>query len=171
MQSLIMQSIATAAYAAGLPRERVILETMADNLTLPRPRLEVQFLPVRYEESGRALALRRTKQNELRKREAYRATQPVIATVFAEDTEWLSAFSYYFIQAFPKGFNDSRGNYVAITAEEATFSKKPDKRVGNTVIQVFSKVETLFKLGYVWRITRDEEVALIPSITFSTSNK
>ncbi|MFI3271827.1 MAG: translation initiation factor 2 [Pseudomonadota bacterium] len=170
MQECITQSISRAAYQAGLPDGRLIPQTAADNITLARPRLELQFLPATYTESGRAISLRRTKVDELPKREAYIVTQNVVATVFAEHDAWLSAFAYDFIKALPRGFNDSRGNYVTVKAEEATFTRPPDKRVGNSVIKVFNKVETLFTIAYTSRITRDEAVGLIPSVEITTSN-
>ena len=53
MEKLIMEAVTRAAVAAGLPAERVMTESAKDNLTLPRPRVEVQMQPATYKRTGR----------------------------------------------------------------------------------------------------------------------
>ncbi len=59
--------------------------------------------------------------------------------MLSEDEDWLSDFSHAFVAALPKGVNDKHGNWVGIRVEKATFSRPPDKRVGDTVIEVFKR--------------------------------
>ena len=72
-----------------------------------------------------------------------------------------------FVAGLPRGGNDSRGNWVKIRVQKATFGRAPDKRVGDEVIEVFTKVNRLFVLMFTWRITEEEAEELIPSITIN----
>lgn len=169
MQEFAADIITKAAEGAGLAPERVIPQVKKDNLTLTRPRMELQYLPESYTRTGRTLAYRRTKNALLRKRELYTVQLSVAANILAEDKAWLSAFCYDFVAGLPSGANDRRGNWVKIRAERATFGKEPDKRVGESVIAVFSKVNQLFDLTFTWRVTEEQAQALIPTFSITTS--
>ena len=71
MEKLVMKTVTRAAVAAGLPAERVMTESAKDNITLPRPRLEVQMQPATYKRTGRKLGVTRTKTQHTTKRELY----------------------------------------------------------------------------------------------------
>lgn len=161
--------IKAAAQASGLAPDRIINLAKKDNLTLARPRLELQFLPETYTRTGRTLAFTRTRTHLLRKRELYEVQQSVAANVLAEDKNWLASFCYDFVVNLPSGANDARGNWVKIRADKASFSKAPDKRVGEEVIEVFSKVNQLFDLTFTWRVTSEEAQALIPTFTINVN--
>lgn len=165
MQAFATQTITRAALAAGLPEGRVIDMVKKDNLTIERPRIELQFLPERYRRTGRKLDVRRTKTEKIRKRELYEVELTVNANILADDRAWLERFSYDFIAALLFGGNDIRGNWIRVRAQEATFSRPPDKRVGEEVIEVFVKVSRLFVLTFTGRVTGEEAVELIPSLT------
>lgn len=196
--------IKAAAQASGLAPDRIINLAKKDNLTLARPRLELQFLPETYTRTGRTLAFTRACEKPFgptscgalkeaspengvsgslrcaagavpgamklwRKRELYEVQQSVAANVLAEDKNWLASFCYDFVVNLPSGANDARGNWVKIRADKATFSKAPDKRVGDEVIEVFSKVNQLFDLTFTWRVTSGEAQALIPTFTINVN--
>lgn len=165
MQAFAAETIERAALAAGLPEGRVIGIVKKDNLTIERPRIEVQFLPERYTRTGRRLAVTRAKTEHIRKRELYEVELTVNANVLADDRAWLEAFSVDFAARLPRGGNDSRGNWIKVRAQKATFGRAPDKRVGDEVIEVFTKINRLFVLTFTGRITTEEAVDLIPSLT------
>jgi len=167
MQDFATRIISAVALAAGLPEGRVIDLTKKDNLTMDRPRIELQFMPEQYRRTGRKLATWRTKTEHWRKRELYEVEQTVSANVLAEDPDWLETFSRDFVAKLPRGANDARGNWVKVRADKATFGRPPDKRVGDEVIAVFSKVNRLFVLTFIWRITGEEAEKLIPSFTIN----
>lgn len=169
MQSFATEVITQAALAAGLPEGRVIEQVKKDNLTLKRPRIELQFLSELYTRSGRTLAFERTRTELRRKRELYTVQFSVAANVLADDREWLAAFCYNFVAALPSGANDFRGNWVKVRVEKATFGKEPDKRVGDTVIEVFKRFNQLFDLSFTWRVTEEQTRRLIPTFTIETS--
>ena len=73
--------------------------------------------------------------------------------------------------ALPRGGNDSRGNWIRVRAQQATFSRPPDRRVGNEVIEIFTKVNRLFVLTFTGRVTAEEREALIPSWTINPNIK
>ncbi len=167
MQTFATEVITRAALAAGLPEGRVIDMTKKDNLTIERPRLEVQFLPEKYTRTGRKLGLRRTKTDLIRKRELYEVELTVNVNALADDREWLEDFSYAFVESLPRGGNDSRGNWVRVRAQKATFSRPPDRRVGDEVIEVFVRTNRLFVLTFTGRITGEEVEALVKSFRIS----
>lgn len=176
MQTFAMETITRAALAAGLPEGRIIDLAKKDNLTIERPRIEVQFLPERYTRTGRKLAATRqsveaedgTKKLMLcRKRELYEVELTVNANVLADDRAWLEAFSVDFVARLPRGGNDSRGNCIKVRAQKATFGRAPDKRLGDEVVEIFVKVNRLFVLTFTGRITREEAETLIPAYTIN----
>ena len=85
-----------------------------------------------------------------------------------DDRAWLEAFSAEFVANLPRGGNDSRGNWIRVRAQRATFGRSPDKRVGEKVIEVFTRVNRLFVLTFTGRITGEELAELIPSLTITT---
>lgn len=161
MRELARQIITETAVACGLPEENVINLVVKDNLTIERPRIELQFLPERLTRTGRKLAVWRTRTEQLRKREIYQAELDVAANVLAEDADWLSAFCYSFLATLPRGLNDSHENWVKIAAQKATFGRPPDTRVGTDVIEVFQKVNDLLVITFTWRVTAEEAEQLI----------
>jgi hypothetical protein len=165
MRALAMRIITDAARAAGLPEGRVMDVSAADNLTLPRPRLEVDFLPDSYTRTGRKLAVTREKATQSTKKELYEIRFDLTAHVYAEDAVWLEAFEYDFVAAFPRGMDDARGNWIRIRVNQATFKKQPTKRVDLDEITVFTNIDTLFLVTLTGRVTREDEQALLT--TFS----
>lgn len=164
MQAFATEVITRAALSAGLPEGRVMDIVKKDNLTINRPRLELQFMPERYTRTGRKLAVTRTKTDLIRKRELYDVELTVNANVLADNRAWLEAFSVAFVAALPRGGNDSRGNWVKVRVQEATFGREPDRRVGEKVIEVFTRVNRLFVLTFTGRITGEEYDKLIRTI-------
>lgn len=167
MQDFAKRIITDAALAAGLPAANRVMDQSGDNLTIERPRIELQFLPERYERTGRILAVDRTETRLARKKELYAVTLGVAANILADDRVWLDDFRYRFVAALPRGADDDRGNWVKVRAQEAAFGKAPDKRVGDAVIEAFTKVNQLYQITFTWRVTVTEETGLIPSFTLN----
>jgi hypothetical protein len=166
MRESAMQMIAAAALAAGLPAGRVTDESAADNLTLPRPRLEAAFLPQTYVRTGRKLAVAREGGGQTIKTELYEVRFEITARVYAEDAAWLEDFEYGFVAALPDGANDSRGNWLKVRASKAVYTdEEPTKRVGTSAIKIFGKVNTLFTLSFTGRVSKEAESRLAASIT------
>jgi hypothetical protein len=159
-----MQIIGNAALTAGLPAGRVTDVSAADNLTLPRPRVEVDFLPDALTRTGRRLHISRGETEQTIKKELYEVRFDLTAHVYADNEAWLEAFEYNFVAAFPRGVNDSRGNWIKIRVNQATFKKEKTKRVGSGEITVFKRFDTLFLVTLTGRVTTEEEQALITNI-------
>ena len=166
MRTLAMEIVTAAAKAAGLSEDRVMDASASDNLTIPRPRVEVAFLPDSYTRTGRKLAVTRRKATytQTTKKELYEVRFDMTAHVLAEDGAWLEGFEHAFVAAFPRGVNDERGNWVRIRIAEATFKTEPTKRVGTQAIKVFSKVDTLFLITLTGRVTQAAEQNMIELI-------
>ena len=164
MRTLALEIITAAAMAAGLPEGRVMDVSASDNLTLPRPRLEVAFLPDSFTRTGRKLDARRQGAALKLKTELYEVRFDLTAQVYADDGVWLENFERAFITAFPRGVDDAAGNWVRVRVNEATFKSEPTKRVGSKEIKVFTKVDTLFLITLTGRVTEAEEQDLIQQI-------
>lgn len=163
--NLIREVVTRAALAAGLPEGRVLgTPSAADNLTLKRPRLEVDILPETYTRTGRKLAVRRLEARQTVKKELYNARLDVTCNVLAEDEAWLTAFCRDFLVKLPHGFNDDAGNFVKLAASEARFSTPSAKRVGTAEIKTFSRADKLLHLIFTWRVTTETERALIENV-------
>lgn len=167
MRELSTAIITAAAQKAGLPDGRVMSLSDGDNLTLPRPRVELEFLPATYRRTGRKLAVTRSDGIQTMKKELYEVILDVTANVLADNSPWLAAFELDFVAAFPNGVNDSRGNWVKIRVDKATFTTPPAKRVGEKEIKIFTKVNTLFVLRFTWRITEEETARLMQTININ----
>lgn len=167
MEKLIMETVTRAAVAAGLAPERVMTESAKDNLTLPRPRVEVQLQPATYQRTGRKLGVTRTKTQHITKRELYEVSQQVLLNILAEDEKWLSTFGFDFVRVLPKGLNDERGNWVGIRMQKVTPGKPPVKRVGDAEIVVFTRLNTLFLLMFTGRVTEEITHNLVTDVTIN----
>lgn len=166
MQTFITSVITQWARGAGLPKESV-MEQAKDNITLARPRMELQFLPERLTRTGKTLRIARKGTERTRTREMYEMQQDVAVNLLADNRAWLENYCHDFVQLLPQGVVDARGNWVKVRAEKATFSKDVDNRVGTAVIAAFIKVSRLYVLSFTWRITKDEVRQLIPTFTFT----
>jgi hypothetical protein len=150
---------------------------------LPRPRIEVDFLPDSYTRTGRKLIVSRAKGVQTIKKELYEIRFDLTAHVYAGtgssfgsssgealggvsgdsagDAAWLESFENAFVAALPRGVNDQRGNWIQIRVNQATFKTGPTKRVGTKDIKVFLKIDTMFLITLTGRVTTEEEQALL----------
>lgn len=171
MRDLVKSVIESTAIACGLPAGRVIDQVKKDNLTIERPRIELQYLPEKLTRTGRKLSVWRTRTEQWRKREIYQADLDVAANILADDASWLASFSYDFLAQLPRGLNDSRDNWVTVRGQKATFGKAPDKRIGDDVIEVFQKVNELLLLTFTWRVTAGEAEQLTQTFELNAHMK
>lgn len=168
IRDLILEKVREAAGLLGLPGERVMTKSTKDNLTLPRPRIELDFLPETYESSGRLLGPPAAAENIGRyKRELYLVSLPIAAQILASDPIWLKEFSHRLVAALPRGFNDSAGNYVKLRASEGEWEGYSARRVGDQVIDPIVRRGYLLHLGAAWRVTREELVNYIRSVNLN----
>lgn len=167
MRNLVFSVISATAEAAGLPPGRVLELSRSDNITIPRPRLEVQMLAATYTRTGRRLAATRSKTMLTRTRELYEVRQTVSVNALAENTPWLESFSYDFARFMPHGINDARGNYVRVALAEATPARSSAPRVGLTSIEPLQKRNKLFQMTFIGRVTEEELTRLIQHININ----
>lgn len=168
MRDLARQAIRDTAQIAGLDPVKVYEMVESDNLTIKRPYVTIQFLPEKLERTGRKLAAWQTKTEHLLKKEIYEVELMAALNILADNENWLAGFSYKFLANLPRGLNDSNGAWVKIRAAKATFSKPPEKRVGEKVIEVFKKCGELFEISFTGRITGEEVESLIQTYEIKT---
>lgn len=167
MRELVFTVITAAAEAAGLPAGRVLDVSRSDNITIPRPRLEVQMLAATYTRTGRKLAATRQGGTLTRKRELYQVRQMVSVNALAENPLWLEGFSFDFARLLPRGVNDARGNHVRVALAEAQTGRESAPRVGLKSIEPMPKRSKLFQLTFTGRVTEEELARLITTININ----
>lgn len=167
MRELVFTLITAAAEAAGLPAGRVLDVSRSDNITIPRPRLEVQMLAATYTRTGRRLAATRQGGMLTRKRELYQLRQTVSVNALAENTLWLESFSFVFARLLPRGVNDARGNHVRLALVEAQTGRESAPRVGLKSIEPMQKRSKLYQLTFTGRVTDEELARLITNININ----
>ena len=166
MRDLILEKVREAAGLLNLSPDRVMTKSVKDNLTLPRPRLELDFLPETFERTGRLLGPIPAGAENVKK-ELYQVSLPIAAQVLADDPAWLKEFCYRLIAALPRGFNDAGGNYVKLRASQGEWEGFTLKRVGHQVIDPIVRRGYLLHLNALWRITQDEMIKYITSVNFN----
>ena len=141
----------------------------ADNITIPRPRIELQYLPETYTRTARKLGhiLAATRETRQLKREVYLAKLEVSANILADGPAWLSAFVPALLLALPVGVNDAAGNWVKIVAQRAEWLNRPEKRVGLDAIKVFERDAAVLIINFNWRVTEEEMQRLITKLTLT----
>lgn len=170
MQDLIFDVIAQTAGRLGLPEGRVLTEGK-DNLTVPRPRVEVQFMGEVYHSETKIIGITRFEDEnghfqELKK-QLYIVREQAGLNVLAEDSGWLKTFCAGLIAEMPRGVNDSNGNWVKIRTESAEGKTSPEKRVGTTAIKVFNKVSKFLIVTFEGRITVTEQSRLLETVNIN----
>ena len=170
MRDLILGKVAEAAETLGMSRERVMTKSASDNLTLPRPRLELDFLPETYTRTGRlhggpGLPGLSPGPGRMRyKKELYQVSLPVAAQALADDEEWLKDFSWRLLSVLPRSFNDKRGNYVRLAAAMGQWEGYEARRVGEAVIEPIVRRGYLLHLTAIWRICQEELVTYVGKV-------
>jgi len=169
MRDLILEKVRDAAELLGLPRERVMTKSEKDNITLPRPRIELDFLPETFNRTGRRLGAEPTGSQNIKaiRKELYQVSLPVAAQILTADPAWLKEFCCRLTAALPRGFLDAAGNYVKLQAAQGQWEGFNLKRVGDQVIDPIVKRGYLLHLNVTWRITKSELLNYISEVNFN----
>ena len=171
MRNLILEKVRDAAGLLGLERDMVMTKSEKDNLTLPRPRIELDFLPETYNRTGRLLGAKAAGAENIIRKELYEVSLPIAAQVLAKEPDWLKEFCYRLVAALPRGFNDAAGNFIKLQAAQGAWEGFTLKRVGSQVIDPIVKRGYLLHLNATWRITQDELVRYVTSVSFNHTTK
>ena len=160
-----MEKIRDAAELLKLDRNRVMTKSRADNLTLVRPRLEVDFLPETYTRTGRLLGGSKDEAGRPKyRKELYEVSLSIAVQALADDPDWLKEFCWRLIAALPRGFNDAQGNYVKLSAQQGQWEGFEARRVGEVIIDPIVRRGYLLHLTALWRISQDEPVTFVTDV-------
>jgi len=171
MRDLILEKVRDAAELLGLPREHVMTKSYQDNLTLPRPRVELDFLPETYQRTGRRLGEIKVSEGQLNiKKENYEINLPVVAQILARDPEWLKESCYQLAAALPRAFDDRHGNHVTMQAVQGEWEDFAVRRVGSKEIDPIKKRGYLLHLTVIWRMTSEQLVERISDINLKVGD-
>ncbi len=169
MRSLAESIITTAAVAAGVPEANVMDEPDKQrSAILPKPRLEIGWLPEELVRDRRRLArlprpADKAADTECRMRwVVYRRTLRGRLTLRTEDGDSLETMSRAFLLALPKQVADEDNNLVTITAAKAV-------RGGfNTyMVEPLPERSCAIHVAFGGYLCRDESIPWIKSITFN----
>lgn len=165
MRDLILEKVRDAAGLLGLPREHVMTKSYQDNLTLPRPRVELDFLPETYRRTGRGLGTIKLSEDHLKiKKETYEIDLPVVAQILAKDPEWLKESCYRLAAALPRSFDDRHGNHVTLQATQGEWEDFNVRRVGVKEIDPIKKRGYLLHIRVTWRMTSEQLIEKVSGI-------
>lgn len=169
MRSLAESIITTAAVAAGVPEANVMDEPDKQrSAILPKPRLEIGWLPEELVRDRRRLArlprpADKAADTECRMRwVVYRRTLRGRLTLRTEDGDSLETMSRAFLLALPKQTADADGNLVTIRADKAVRGGF-NSRVADPIPERSCAIHVAFG-GF---LCRDESKPWIKEITFN----
>jgi hypothetical protein len=163
MMTLAVDTITTAANAAGIATVIEGSETISDRLKPELPRLEYFLLGEDLDEvrAGLITAVR-DEDKETRKRKKHRWTLRVRAIIAAETESAAEDYFKTFLKNLPRHVADGDGIDVKITphrTERRAFTRK--------LVDVFPKKEISVFITFIGGIYTDEEVDLIKEITIT----
>ena len=168
MKALVKAFISEAAKKSGLPEGRIFDESERDNLTIPRPRIELQWLGETYTSAVKTLASTRLKTDEGNllevKTQLYTVREEVAVNILSNGETWLASFYPKFIASLPRGITDAQGNWIKVRASRAESSGYAKKHLGSKAVQVFSTPSQWLVLSFEWRVTKTEQFKLINKI-------
>lgn len=164
MKDFIETVIREAACIAGV--ETVLLKAKSSNITMPKPRVEFEFLPDTFLPTGKVIAKRRQNDTEVRVHERYQVDSPVMLYLTDDNDSRLQQLSNALIMAFPKGVPDENNNWVRIKATGAEWQSKNAPVVGTKRIEPIIERLRLIRVGFTWRLTYEQAVPYMTDIHF-----
>lgn len=170
MHSLAFSTISQAAQNAGLPESSIFAGVAQDNITLPRPRCEISFLPEEYSRTGKKLAIQRAVPEQAQQkliRELYTVNLDAQARLFATDAHWIEGFGFAFVAALANGERGTHapdGSWVEVRVRSASLEAPRGQRIGDKQIQVLPRLEKLYVIRFTWRITHAEYQGMLTDI-------
>jgi len=166
MKALAESIITAAAVSAGLNTDSVMAAPEKDSLLLPKPRLELSWMPEDLTRSFKRLSKFASTENPDTHRtvraQTYKRTLTVRAEFKTEDDNELETFMVLFISALPHKTSDSDGNLVTVTANRAVRGGLESR-----LVEVFSKRSNAIYLTFSGMIFRDDELPLIREVNFA----
>lgn len=175
----IITLLENRAQGLGIAEGNFISTTAKDNITLSQPRLEYAFSNVTSTRNVRNLGVFLEKELaetgdetgdentvSVRKRELYQCSVTLNLVLFCEDSSFRSTFVEEFVATLPKGFDDSKGNFVKITVQSFEMLDEAKKRVGASTISIDKSVDAEISLIFEYRITEEIRVGVVSSVNF-----
>jgi hypothetical protein len=166
MKTFIEGLIKTAASKIGI--EKVVLHTVS-NLTLPKPRLEIEFIPSTYIPTGRKIAKRQKDGKQIIVNERFEVDTPAMLYIIDNDDARIERLSNELIMAFPKGVADNYNNWVRVTPVLSEWTSFKAPTLGDVAKRIEPMIERTFsvKVNFLWRLTYEQATAYITDINFT----
>lgn len=169
MEDLILETLTTAAMAAGLPKdgkERVYKAPVEiKDALLPKPRIEIQIFKAPVKPHRRKLSAYPTPGRENTHRTIRKSLEqvlyPVRLAIVANDENWLKDFAHSLHRDLPRKIADGHNNVVKIEVEAVESTGGGSKLVD---VAIKKKLTKVFHLRFTALVTRDEETAWIKDV-------
>lgn len=174
MRNLIIETLTTAAVAAGLPETVGDKETVyeapvsiSDKL-LPKPRIEILITKAKVKHLGRKLAKYPTPEKE----DTYRTVrlaidqvlQPVRLSIISADEDWLEDFAHSLHRDLPRQLADGHNNNIKVSIDAVESTGGGSKLVD---VAIKRKLIKVFHLRFTGLVTSDSETAWIRDTDFN----
>ncbi|MFH2064983.1 MAG: hypothetical protein ABIK15_07290 [Pseudomonadota bacterium] len=173
MRAFARQIITAAAVTAGMDADSIMDKPDKQNLLLPTPRMELEYMPEDYKRTFRKIVKfndpppapedpedpeEPVTQRVIRSR-IYENTLTVRAEVRTDDEAWLEAFVKDFILDMPHKTADSDNNLVTIKTVRAVRGG-----FGSKLVEVFKKRSNAIHITFTGMLCRDDLIPLIRDV-------
>lgn len=148
------QVIKTGAIKAGIP-EKNIIDLAADSITLPKPRLDIQFLPEVFRKTGRTLAINKSDAGFEKILSVYEVRLGVACNIYTATTQELEKITNAFIKALPRKFANAENNIVKLWVASGQWKIVGGTQVGLTKIEPIKSRSRLIRVDFVYHVTED----------------
>lgn len=163
MRELAFNTIKTAAVSLGMKTASIMDQPAKQNITLPTPRLEIEYLDETLTRSVSRIA----KFNAPDKPETHRAVRSRIytrsllvrAVIRTDDPDWLSSFVNSLLVTLPAKMADSENNLVEIRATKTVRGGFQTK-----MVEPFIKRSNALHIEFSGMITKDVSIPLITEV-------
>jgi hypothetical protein len=158
--------------AANIGLEKVILRAES-NPTLPKPRLEFEFLQDSYIPTGRKIAKHSAAGEQIIVYERGEVDTPVMLYIIDNNDERIEKLSRELILMFPKGVADTYNNWVRIRPVLAEWSGFKAPTLGVAALRIEPVIERTFsvKISFTWRLTYERAAAYITDIRLGVNQE
>lgn len=148
------QVIKSATIKVGIP-EKNIIDLAPDSITLPKPRLDIQFLPEVFTKTGRTLAINKSAAGFEKILSVYEARLGAACNIYTTTTEELEILTTKFIKALPRKFANAENNVVKLWVASGQWKVAGGAQVGLTKIEPIKSRLRLIRVDFIYHITED----------------
>lgn len=165
MMTLARRIITETAVKAGIPESNII-DIAPDSITLPKPRLDIQFLPETAIKTGRKLAETRNADGVNNILSLYEVRLSVACNIYTSTVDELEKLSGAFIKALPRKFADAENNIVKLWFASGQWKATGGTQIGLKKIEPIKTRSRLIRIDFIYHVTTDRLTPYLKDFEF-----